>query len=96
MQRFVEHNFREGPWEEGLVRFDAVLTMQAGHELRHKRHAFNLHKRVKEIPVSGGSYLVCAHFAGEGVMADNQLCLSRPEQRAALEKGGFSCIRKCS
>ena len=34
--RFVEANFKESGWETGLPIFDAVVSMQAAHEVRHK------------------------------------------------------------
>ena len=35
----VERSFKEPGWSRGLGRFDAVITNQAVHELRHKNHA---------------------------------------------------------
>src|SRR5687768_9932631 len=34
---FVERNFKEPGWSQDLGQFDAVITNQAVHELRHKR-----------------------------------------------------------
>lgn len=92
--RFVQRSFRDESWSEGLGSFDAVVTMQSVHELRHKCRAHRLHLQVKEILGPGGSYLVCDHFAGEGGMPDNQLYMSLQEQGTALEEAGFSCVRK--
>src|ERR1700722_15145419 len=35
---FVCRDFRSPDWVRALGSFDAVLTMQAAHEVRHKRH----------------------------------------------------------
>jgi hypothetical protein len=35
---FVELDFRAADWPKGLGLFDCVITMQAAHETRHKRH----------------------------------------------------------
>jgi predicted methyltransferase len=42
------------------------MTNQAVHELRHKRHARELHRQVARLLTPGGSYLVCDHFCGPG------------------------------
>ena len=47
--RFVERNLKEPGWEQGLGAFDAVITNQAVHELRHKRHAVKIHTTVKSL-----------------------------------------------
>ena len=90
--QFVERSFRDASWAEGLGSFEAVVTLQAVHELRHKRHAVGLHSQVRHILSPDGSYLVCDHFAGEGGMSNDQLYMSMTEQRAALEQAGFSDV----
>jgi ubiquinone/menaquinone biosynthesis C-methylase UbiE len=44
--RPVVADFKRAAWSVGLRKFDAVLTNQAVHELRHKRHALSLHRSV--------------------------------------------------
>lgn len=87
--RFVERNFRESGWVAGLSQFDCVVTLQAVHELRHKRHACALHAQVSKVLAPAGLYLVCDHFLGVGGMCNDQLYMSIDEQRAALAKAGF-------
>jgi SAM-dependent methyltransferase len=87
--RFVERSFREPAWAEGLGQFEFVVTHQAVHELRHKRHAPALHAQVKRALRPGGSYLVCDHFLGEGGMSDDRLYMTVAEQRQALLGAGF-------
>jgi hypothetical protein len=59
--------------------FDAVITNQAVHELRHKRHAARLHAAVKE-----------DHFFEERGLGNDQLNMTVAEQRDALLCAGFS------
>lgn len=92
--RFVERSFREPAWTEGLGRFDCVVTNQAVHELRHKRHASALHAQVKQVLLPGGLYLVCDHFVGEGGMANDQLYMTVAEQRQALLEAGFGAVEQ--
>lgn len=89
---FVERNFRDPAWRDGIGLFDHVVTNQAVHELRHKRHARLLHAQVREVLQPGGRYLVCDHFAGEGGMKNDQLYMSIDEQRVALKDAGFDCV----
>jgi len=59
--RFIRADFRKPDWVDGLPRFDAVVTMQAVHELRHKCRAEALHRQVRGLLAPGGAYLVCDH-----------------------------------
>lgn len=90
--RFVERSFRDSTWTDGLGWFDHVVTNQAVHELRHKRHARALHEQVRGLLTVGGRYLVCDHFAGDGGMKNDQLYMSIDEQRAALVDAGFARV----
>jgi predicted methyltransferase len=74
--------------------FDAVITNQAVHELRHKRYARQLHAEVNAVLKPGGTYLVSDHFVGEGGLPNDQLYMTVPEQREALLNAGFLEVRK--
>ena len=90
--RFVERSFRVPDWVEGLGPFDHVVTHQAVHELRHKRHTRALHEQVRGLLAPGGRYLVCDHVAGDGGMKNDQLYMSIEEQRVALAEAGFARV----
>ena len=89
---FIERSFREPGWGDGLGEFDHIVTHQAVHELRHKRHARGLHERARALLGPGGQYLVCDHFAGEGGMANDQLYMTVEEQRDVLIDAGFERV----
>ncbi len=89
---FVERNFKEAGWSRGLGSFDAVISNQAVHELRHKNHAARLHVEVKEILKPSGVFLVSDHFFGEGGLGNDQLYMAVGEQRNALLGAGFSAV----
>jgi ubiquinone/menaquinone biosynthesis C-methylase UbiE len=91
---FVDANFKDPVWSEGLMNFDAVVTNQAVHELRHKRYAGELHKQVKTVLRPGGSYLVCDHFYGPGGMSNERLYMTVDEQRVAIESAGYASVRR--
>lgn len=88
--RLVQRSFRQPDWGEGLGPFDHVVTNQAVHELRHKRHALALHTQVHALLRPGGSYLVADHFVGPGGMSDDRLYMRIDEQRDALRAAGFA------
>jgi len=71
--RPVLADFRREGWSEGLGKFDAVVTIQAVHELRHKKHASGLHKTVRSLLRPQGRYLVCDHYVGRDGMANAAL-----------------------
>jgi cyclopropane fatty-acyl-phospholipid synthase-like methyltransferase len=87
--RFVTTDFKSDGWADTLGRFDVVVTVQAVHELRHKRHAVTLHRAVRTVLEPAGVYLVCDHVAGKNGMADTELYMTAAEQAAALRSAGF-------
>lgn len=86
---YVERDFKQPGWSDGLGPFDAVVTNQAVHELRHKRHAAVLHAAVKAVLKPGGSYLVCDHCYSPG-FGNERLNMTLIEHRDALLAAGFS------
>ncbi len=87
--QFLERSFLDADWSHGLGPFEVIVTNQAVHELRHKRHAATLHTQARELLAPGGVYLVCDHFAGEGGMTNDQLYMTVVEQHQALVSAGF-------
>jgi SAM-dependent methyltransferase len=86
---FVVRDFREPTWPENLGTFDAIVTQQAVHETRHRRHALPLFERARTRLVPGGLLLYC-----DGYLVDPQsplaaLSLERAEQPRVLERAGF-------
>lgn len=67
---FVLGHFKQPGWSEPLASpFDAVVTMQAVHEIRHKRHVPALYRQIFEIVRPGGLLLVCDHVPYARVLA---------------------------
>ena len=88
----IERNFKDNDWPDGLGIFDLVVTNQAVHELRHKRHAPSLHRRVADVLNLGGIYLVSDHFLGEGAMRNADLYMMQDEQLDCLRSAGFANV----
>ena len=78
----------------GLSRFDAVATMQAVHELRHKSRAEGLHRQARALLAPGGVYLVCDHYLGPDGMSNDQLYMTVSEQRECIERAGYGNVRE--
>jgi len=90
---FVERNFRDVDWGDGLGRFECVVTLQSVHELRHKSRARTLHEQVLNVLVEPSIYVVCDHFVGDGGMSNRELYMTIEEQDAALRQAGFSRVK---
>ena len=91
--QLVIADFKEDAWATALPLYDAVVTMQAVHELRHKQHALKLHTSVSATLRKGGTYLVCDHYAAPEAMTNTDLYMTIEEQQAALQHAGFKNIK---
>jgi cyclopropane fatty-acyl-phospholipid synthase-like methyltransferase len=93
---FLERDFKQPSWGADLGPFDAVVTLQAVHELRHKRHATHFHAQVRNILAPQGVYLMCDHHTGPGGMTNQDLYMSLDEQEASLREAGFTQLERLS
>ena len=85
---FVTRDFREPVWADDLGTFDAVVTLQAAHEPRHKRHLVPLLERACTVLGPGGVLLYADHY----LTADTSLpalAPARADQPLALERAGL-------
>jgi len=90
---FVQRDFRSPDWTCGLGPFDAVLTMQAAHEVRHKRHVPALLEQLRRLLAAEGLLLFCDHYSTAQRPANNpDLYLSRDEQPIALANAGVASV----
>jgi SAM-dependent methyltransferase len=91
--RPVLADMRADDWHDGLGEFDAVVTNQAVHELRHKKHALALHQAVRPMLSARGCYLVCDHYVGGDGMTNDALFMTVQEQHGCLAAAGFGDVR---
>lgn len=89
---FVLRDFREPLWPDALGEFDAVVTLQAAHETRHKRHLVPLLERARRVIAPGGLLLYADHY-WTPVSTLPGLAPTRDEQPVALERAGFRDVR---
>ncbi len=85
---FVTRDFREPAWPRDLGTFDAIVTLQAAHETRHKRHLVPLLERARTLVAPGGMLLYADHYLTPetGLPA---LAPARADQPLALERAGY-------
>ncbi len=84
-------NFAAKNWEQRLEGpFDAIVSMQAVHEIRHKRHVPWLYSRAATLLRPGGRLVVCDY---EPLESDDefkrQLASTRREQECAMLWAGL-------
>lgn len=89
---FVTRDFREPGWANHLGMFDAVVTLQAAHETRHKRHLVPLLERARSVVAPGGVLLYADHYLTPETKLP-ALAPARDEQPLALERAGFVGIK---
>lgn len=87
---FVTRDFRTPDWIAGVSAPDAIVTMQAVHETRHKRRALPLLAQTRTILRPGGQLLYCDHYFEDGKKVG--LLLDRAEQPEVLRAAGYSRV----
>ena len=91
---FIDRDFRLATWSDELGNFDALVTMQAAHELRHKRHLARFLFQARAPLHRGGLILYCDHYAEASGQKHPDLYLNPEEQPRALETAGFINVRR--
>ncbi len=89
---FVIRDFRAPSWPTDLGTFDAVVTMQAAHETRHKRHVVPLLERARTLLAPGGLLLYCDGYLHAETKLP-ALSFERADQPVALERAGYVDVR---
>jgi SAM-dependent methyltransferase len=91
---FMEMDFRDAHWTAHIGPFQAVVTMQAAHELRHVRYLPAFLDQVRACLVDGGMLLYCDHHSDGARPKQPALYLPREGQAAALRAAGFAGVRE--
>lgn len=89
---FLQRDFRESDWSDGLGAFDMVVTMQAVHEVRHKRHVPDLFDHVYSLLSVDGCFLYADHFFDVDEHPNDILFMTRDEQYDSLIQAGFGRV----
>ena len=89
----IQRNFRSQDWVEGLGPFDAIVTMQAVHEVRHKQRIPMLLAQLNRLLIVNGLFLFCDHYSEPDMPSkDLNLYLTRDELPIALFNANFTGI----
>jgi hypothetical protein len=91
---FVERDFRSPDWGANLRNFDAVVTLQAAHEMRHKRHLVSFLVPTRERLSNEGTLLYCDHYMEPGSGKNPDLMHERAAQAVALREAGFVRVNR--
>jgi cyclopropane fatty-acyl-phospholipid synthase-like methyltransferase len=87
---FMLASFKSEDWTRRVGGpFDCVVSMQAVHELRHKRHAPRLYEQVYQVLATPGVFLVCDHLPFDESSRSLALYMTKQEQQRALAGAGF-------
>jgi hypothetical protein len=92
--RFVFGDFRSTDWPN-LVQgpFECVVSMQAIHEVRHKRHVPRLYKQVLGVAGASGLVLICDHTPKYDSWRETSLFMTEKEQLQALSGVSFVDVK---
>jgi len=90
---FLRASFKSEDWTRHVGgRFDCVVSMQAVHELRHKRHASRLYEEIHNVLAVPGLVLVCDHTPFDDSPRSLALYMSEQEQQHTLADAGFGNV----
>ena len=91
---FVLGDFSQPDWTRALpVPFDAVVSMQAVHEIRHKRRVLALYQQIHDVLRDDGLCVVCDHVPADASARLTSLHSTEHEQHEALTGAGFEDAR---
>jgi cyclopropane fatty-acyl-phospholipid synthase-like methyltransferase len=90
---FVRASFKSDDWPRlAGGRFDCVVSMQAVHELRHKRHAPRLYEQIYGVLNNPGLVLICDHTPFDDSAKSVTLYMTEREQQQALANARFANV----
>ena len=90
---FVRASFKSEDWTRHVEgAFDCVVSMQAVHELRHKRHAPRLYEQVYQLLAVPGLVLICDHAPFDDSEKSIALYMTELEQQQALAAARFANV----
>lgn len=91
---FVLGDFRADDWTRAVTGpFQAVVSMQAVHEVRHKRHVPRLYQQIFGILAPSGPLLVCDRTPEDDSPRNTSLFMTEHEQVKAIQAAGFADAR---
>jgi SAM-dependent methyltransferase len=91
---FVLGDFRSNDWmRRAGGPYEAVVSTQAVHEVRHKRHVAQLYQQIYSLLTAGGAFLVADRTPEDDSARSRALFMTEGEQLQALATAGFIDVR---
>jgi SAM-dependent methyltransferase len=90
---YIVADFRHNEWLTEIAPADALVTMQAAHEMRHKSRLPQFLRHAHAAIRPGGMILFCDHYAEAGGMKRSDLFVFRDQQPELLSEAGFCAVR---
>ena len=92
--QFVVGDFRNSSWTGAVPGlWDGVVSMQAVHEVRHKRHAPSLYREIFRVLRPSGLLAVCDRTPEDSSIRSTALFMTAGEQLEAMRGAGFVDVR---
>jgi len=90
---FLQVDFKQSGWTDKVdAIYDCIVTIQAVHELRHKRHALKFYEECGRLLNEGGLLLVCDRLPQDTSERDRALFMTEAEQLTVLRQAGFANV----
>jgi SAM-dependent methyltransferase len=91
---FAHASFKSEEWPRRVGGpFDCIVSMQAVHELRNKRHALRLYEQAHQILTAPGRIMICDHTPFDDSPTSTALYMTEDEQLEALARARFANLR---
>lgn len=91
---FLLGDFRAEEWTARATGpYEAVVSMQAVHEVRHKRHVPRLYRQIHHVLAPAGIFLMADRVPDDDSSRSAALFMTEQEQLHALADAGFADAR---
>ena len=88
--QYIQANFKASSWIHHVPTLpDAIVCMEAVHEVRHKRHVPRLYGEIATILPPHGVVLICDHLPKDKSDHEQSLYMAQHEHLMALAMAGF-------
>jgi SAM-dependent methyltransferase len=91
--RFITADYGASDWTQGLGSYDALVSLQAIHEVRRKERVPAVYRAARAHLTQGAVALICDRCLSAEHPGDETLHMTAPEHERALREGGFEEVR---
>ncbi len=91
--RFVIADYSAPAWSRNLATYEALVSLQAIHEVRHKDRVPDVYRELRAHLAAGAIALICDRCLTPEHPGDETLHMTAAEHEHALAAGGFQDVR---